>query len=357
MDNQSNQLVLRDHPFVMWAIGISMLGACGYFLLTGPEERLLPLISGILGLLIFGFSPIVTVRADRSTGVLSIERRSLLRNSKREIPFSEIQSIQVEHSTSYDSDTGSHSNVYRVVIQTSQQEIIPLRSGYSSGLKAKEAKAQKLSTFLGVGMGVPTPYDPRSFISGLTGKQFIIAQDAPGGNASPEQVTDGIHWSQETTEMGGAAVARWFSPDFSWEGNFLFLIQKMQGQSLPGGLLSMMSKTIFRASLSLFGFGGDLTPGLEHAEVMAPLDPKIEPFYLAFTSDPIAARRLLNSWAEIALANWAQKHPFQQRNTTQMAVLFSPAGLFVAASGSVSPDDIEELITLGVELAKTQSSH
>jgi hypothetical protein len=77
---------------------------------------------------------------------------------------------------------------------------------------------------------------------------------------------------------------------------------------------------------------------------------------MAFTSDPAGARQILNPWVERPLADWAQKYPLKQGNTNQLAVIFSPQGVYLATMGLVNPEFLQELTALGVELVKAQGS-
>jgi hypothetical protein len=315
-----------------------------------------PMIVGGIGLLIFLLSTILTVKADRSTGLLTIQRAGLFRRFKREIPISEILAIQLEHSISHSSSSRRSTSVYRIVAITKGQEVIPFRNSYSSGQWAKEAKAKKLREFLGVGGADGSLGGKFQEASGKAVEQFKQEQEAITGSQETEQITDGVHWKLETKAMGGTPVSRWFSPDFRWEGNFVYLTQKMQGQGSQSGLMSLMGKMLFKTSLSLYGFPADLTPGLDSAETLAPLDANIEPHFMAFTSDPAGARQILNPWVERPLADWAQKYPLKQGNTNQLAVIFSPQGVYLATMGLVNPEFLQELTALGVELVKAQGS-
>jgi hypothetical protein len=190
--------------------------------------------------------------------------------------------------------------------------------------------------------------------SGLAQQPFQQEQEAITGSQAEEHIADGVHWKLETTAFGSVPISRWSSPDFKWDGNFLYLTQKMQGQGSQGGLMSMLGKTLFKASLSLYGFSLDLTPGLDSARAFASLDAGLEPHFFAYTSDETGARQILNSWAVSPLSAWAQSHPLTKGNTDQLAVLFSPQGVFVAMAGLVNQEFLDEVAKLGAELVKAQ---
>ncbi|MEW6093097.1 MAG: hypothetical protein AB1531_03940 [Chloroflexota bacterium] len=356
MDNRSNQLVIREYPIFEWFFGLLMFGIGLFAYQNKPDQLTVPIIVGVIGLFIFLLSAILTVKADRSTGLLTIQRAGLFRRFKREIPLSEILTIQLEHSISHGSSSRRSTSVYRIVVITKSQEVIPFRNSYSSGQRAKEAKAKKLREFLGVGGADGSLVGIFQEASGKAVDQFKQEQEAITGSQETENVTDGVHWKLETRAMGGTPVSRWFSPDFRWDDNFVYLTQKMQTQGSQSGLMSLMGKMLFKTSLSLYGFPADLTPGLENADVLAPLDNQLEPYFMAFSSDPAGARQILNPWVGVPLGTWAEKYPLKQGNTNQMAVLFSPQGVYLAMMGLVNPGLLEELTALGVVLVKAQGS-
>ncbi len=356
MDNRSNQLTIREYPIFGWLFGLFMFGMGLLFYQAKPDQSAMLIIAGGIGLLFFLFSTILIVKADRSTGLLTIQRIGLFRRFKREIPVSEILAIQLEHSFSHSSSSRRSASVSRIVVVTKNQEVIPFRNAYSSGQWAKEAKAKKLREFLGVGGADGSPEGIFQEVSSRAVNQFKQEQEAITGSQETEKVTDGVHWKLETKATGGTPISRWFSPDFRWEDNFVFLIQKMQGQGSQSGLMSMMGKMLFKTSLSLYGFPADLAPGLDSAEILVPLDPQLEPHFMAFTSDPSGARHILNPWVEMPLAAWAQKYPVKQGSSNQLAVIFSPPGVYLATIGLVNPEFLDELTSLGVELVKAQGS-
>ena len=353
MDNHSDPLTLREYPIFEWIFGLAALAFGAFTLRSDPAQVILPIIASGVCLLFFSLSAILVVKADRTEGTLTIQRISLLRRYKREIPISSIQAIQLESTSSYSSSSHQRTTTYRIVVITKDQEVIPFRNSYSSGSWPKEAKAKKLREFLGVGGADMSIGGLFQAASGMAAQQFQQEQAAITGSPDTDQVTDGVHWKLETKAMGGSPVSRWFSPDFQMTGNFVYVTQKMQGQSSQSGLMSMVGKMLYRASLSLYGFAPDLTPGAE-AGTVVPLDSQLEPYFMAFTSAPSLASSVLNPWAEMPLAAWAQKYPLQQGNTNQLAVLFCPQGVYVATLGLVNPEFLQELTALGVALVKAQ---
>ena len=111
-------------------------------------------------------------------------------------------------------------------------------------------------------------------------------------------------------------------------------------------------------SMAIYGFSGEDTPGAAKAEVVKPLDASLEPYFTAFSSVSGIARQTLNPQAAALLADWASRYPYktlQGRGVFgQLAVLFSPRGVYVASLGTMIPEAVEELTTLGVGLVKAQ---
>ena len=110
----------------------------------------------------------------------------------------------------------------------------------------------------------------------------------------------------------------------------------------------------------MYGFGSEDTPGLNSGEVLPTLGPQLESHFSAFTSDPGAARQILNPWIAAPLADWATRYPLKQVQKPglfgQLVVLFSPRGVYIASLGTMIPEAVEELANLGAELVKTQGS-
>lgn len=140
---------------------------------------------------------------------------------------------------------------------------------------------------------------------------------------------------------------------------FLFLAQKVSGQS-TGGLLAALGKALFQQSISLYGFGADDTPNVSQAVTLEPVPPLIDFHFTAFTNNQAESRQILNPWTQNPLAEWAQRHPLQQfqpqAGFSQLVVLFSPNGVYVATLGNLQPDQVAELTDLGVEMVRTQGA-
>jgi hypothetical protein len=305
-------------------------------------------VSGVLFIL---FAAVLVVQADRVNGTLTIHRRSVLRGYVREIPIVNIAAIQLQAAP------GSSSS-YRIVVITKENEIIPLRTAYSSGINSKKAKAKKLREFLGVGgedLGLGGMFQRAT---SMAQQGFQEQQEALSGEtALTEHVTEGVHWKTQTVAFGGMAVTRWFSPDQQCPGGFVFLAQKVVGSpAFAGGLLGGMNKLFYHEIIGMYGFGSAETPGLESAMLLASFDPQLDPHFTVFTSDPQAAQQVL-AWSVPALVDWANRYPLKQMQSTrelfgQLVVMVCPSGTYVASLGNLIPEAVQELANLGVALVK-----
>ncbi len=192
-------------------------------------------------------------------------------------------------------------------------------------------------------------------------QKFTEQQEALTGSQAAEQVTSGVHWRVQTVTFGASPVTRWYSPDYRCPEGFVFLAQKVEGQrTMGGGLMGGLGKMLFQQSMGLYGFSSEDTPGLQTADILQPLDPYLEPHFSAFTSSPGTARRILNTWVATPLADWATRYPLKQVQKQgvfgQLAIMFSPRGVYVASLGTMIPEAVQELTTLGVELVRAQGS-
>jgi hypothetical protein len=357
MDNSDAQLVIRDTPFALWLFGIVFAGLGGFFFLqAGLERGSFLILFVVIGLSMLLFSSVLTITADRVTRTLRLDYRSLLRHNVKEIPFDEIAGIRVERSFS----RGRHgsSSTYRVVLARKDGQDIPFRSYSSSGSGSKEEQATRLRAFIGVPGVDGTPAATLQAVQQMAQGAFQARQQALTGPEGEMRETGGVHWQLQSAAMGATPVTRWFSPDARTSGGFLFIAQKVDGQSTGGGLLAALSGTLFRQSLAVYGFQPGDTPGLEQATAVAPLDPSLEPHFMAFSSSPAAVHEILNPWAVMPLADWARRYPLRQFQSgarfSQLVVLFSPNGLYLATMNTLQPDQVEELTSLGVDLVKTQ---
>jgi hypothetical protein len=361
MDTQNNTLTIREYPLALWIFGLVLLAVAGY---TAPGIRsswAITLITGVAGLLFFLFAAVLVVEADRMRGTLVIRRTSPLRRYVREIPVSSIAALQVDSHASSEVENGRTrtSTAYRIVVITKDNETIPFRTAYTSGASAKEARARKLREFLGVGGADTTSLGGIiRQATGMAQQAFQERQESLTGPEAEEHVTEGVHWKLQTVAFGATAITRWFSPDQQCTSGFICLAQKVAGQALAaGGLLGGVSKLLYREVIQMNGFGSQETPGLDSADVLASFEPQLDPYFAVFTSDPAAAHQYLNPWSVAPLVDWATRYPLKQIQSTrglfgQLIVMICPTGTYVASSGNMIPEAVQELTNLGVALVK-----
>lgn len=355
MDQDNDKLVIRDIPVMLWIVGVLAAVYAAYAYVQAPGQLIPPAIGAAVCLAILLFSSVLTVSADRRMGTLTLRHTSLLRRKVREIAIADIAALELE--VSHSSSRGRSSTTYRIAVYTKGGEVIPFRSYYSSGRMTHESKARRLREFLGISGQDMSLAGMFQMGSAMAAEEFRKEQESITGSQDEEHVTDGVRWKLQTRATGGAPISIWQSPDFQWPGQFLYLAQKVPGQSSTGGLMAMMGKMLLKTSLGIYGFTGEMTPGVATASQLAPLDPQIEPYFFAFTSDPTGARQILNPWVHMPLAAWAQKNPMKQVSTgtgNQLAVLYGPQGVSIAMLGLTNPEFLEEITRLGVELVKAQ---
>jgi hypothetical protein len=358
MDVSDKQKVI-DLPINTWISGLVFLAIALWLLTQEPDQPYLTLVPGGLGLLILLTARIKEITVDRAGAQLVIRSIGPIPGRKVEIPLSEVLGVDVESTRS--SSSRSNRPTYRVVIRRRDGSTVALRNYYSSGRNAKDKKANEIRALLGLGTVEPDPAGLFGLASQLSQQVNREQQEALTGPQAQEHVTDGVRWYLQTRSAGGTGITRWFSPDVKYPGGFLYLAQKVAGQkSAGGGLFGGISSMLFRQSLSLYGFLGEDTPGLEAAGLLANPDPRLDPHFMGLTSDQTLARQTLSPWVIAPLADWAQRYPMETLSSenvfNQLAVLFSPKGMYLATLGTLIPEAVEELTALGVELVKAQSS-
>ncbi len=349
MDSRSsNSITIKEFPIAFWVLGAVFAVGGAYVIVGSPEALIFGALGIVLGFVFLALAPITTITADRLAGQLSLHYRSLLRGTSKQIPLSQITAVEIDRSTSR--SRGRRSTTYRIEFVTANGERTPLHSYYSSGYREKEQKAQRLCEFI----GLASPERPVSPLQALF-------QPAQQGVSRQEGVTDGVSWQIETIAAGGSPVNRWRSPNFTFPGGFLCLMQNPQGTnvfSTSGGVMGSVAQFLYRQVLGLLGFGPEDTPGLDSAHPLDPPEPRIHPQFATLTSDAFQARQILNAWTAIPLAQWAERRPFRQASNQaqagQLVVLYSPQGVTVSLMGTLSTELTDEMIRLGVELVRAQ---
>jgi len=356
-----NSIKLNDIPLGLWLLGFVFLGAGIYFFsLQGFSGN--TLLLGGIGLILLLLTRGLTITADRNTRILRLHYWSLyFWRTTKDIPFDEIATIRVD-STRSGTHTGRNMNrnsrTYRVEIIRKDESVVPLRTTYSSGSYSKQKIADRLRAFIGLGEAFDE--SPLGFLRAGNKAAVVKAtsqQEALTGSNEQERITNGVHWKLQSIAIGASPITRWHSPDFKTTNGFLFLAQKLPGQS-TGGFMAALGKTLFQQSVSLYGFNGDDVPNLSQAEMLASLPPLIDPHFTAFTNNQAESRQILSPWMLHPLAEWAERHPLKQFQSksgfSQLVVLFSPTGVYLATLGVLQPEQVDELTAIGVEMVKTQ---
>ncbi len=192
--------------------------------------------------------------------------------------------------------------------------------------------------------------------------QFQQQQESMTGSEETEHLTEGVHWLLQTRSYGAMPVTRWFSSDFCTAGEFLYITQKVKGQgSSASGFFAGLGKMMMHQALSVYGFGVEYTLNLDGAQFITSLDQNLEISFSVFASSDYIARQIVNPWVIAPLVDWAYRYPLKTIQTDnqifgQLAVMFCPQGVYVASAGTMIPEAVEELTTLGIALVKAQVS-
>jgi len=372
----NSPLVIREYPIFQVLFGLIFSGVGLYIAFGDSRQLLFGMLFFSIGLAVALFlGAIVTITVDKTVGLVSIVSQYIWRRKYEEYEIKDIVGVEVSSRQSH-SRRGGSTTVYGVQLLLADGQNVDLFNTYSSGRSGKEKTAQKLRDYLGLldaesarsmmlassAAGQPgfQPANPQQ----AAGAAWVSELQAGQSGELAYNVTNGVRW-QVTDRVGGGSefngmrVLRWFSPDFKLPYGFLYLVQKPKGSPVMGtsGLLGGLSMTLYRASLRLFGFDDEHTPGLEQAALLKSLDPRLEDNYMALSTDEYGARQLLNPWATMPLARWAENHPLKQIQSSdaagQLAVLFSPLCVYVACIG-LPPAQHDALTELGVELVKAQ---
>lgn len=334
-----NVLVSKEYPWVLWLSG-GLFAVSGLVFLFIPGSLTGGLISLAVGLGVGLLGPVNTLTLDRRRNRFSLRRRTLWRATVQEYPLDAIRSFELESSQSIDSG-----NTYRIIAVLAEGGQAPLTSAFTSGQRRKARRVEQLNQWL-----APTPAQ--------LARQALFT-DQPAPPEAPYGETAGVHWQIQARRAGEAPVTRWFSPDTKFTAGFLLLAQKPEGMRTPGKLLGSLGRMFGQQALSLYGFSAQDCPGIETSAPLEPPEPRLEPYYIILTSNPLAARQVLNAWAIPPLVAWAERNPLQadaapQSSQGQLVVLFSPQGVYLAALSAQGSLDQEALTSLGVDLVRAQ---
>ena len=348
-----NEYARQEYPISRVIMGFAFI-AGGFYLYIQTGQWLFSSIFLALGLLSVLFASVLKINANRITRTLDISRTGLVQRYQREISFNEISTIQL--GSSYNRKNGRS---YRIEIALKDGEIIPLRKHHSSGRRGKEKKAQELRRFIGVG-GADSSLGGMfnaalKMAKQVATPQFQAEQESISGNQAQIHERGGVRWQLETVGFGNMPISRWHALDYTLPSNFLYLAQKISGQKeLPAqNLLNPVYEKLFEKPMQIYGFNEADIPNLPNADLFQ-LDSQLSEHFFAYTSDETRARQILNAWTKQPIIAWAKEHPFNGDSSDQLAILFSPNGLYLAVPGYVNEIYLDQLAELGTALVLAQ---
>jgi hypothetical protein len=345
--------VIRDLPWGPWIAGL-FVGSFGALMVQSAlgTDAIMGLFIGATlcgaGLLMVALFPVLTVRVDRESGLLTLTYRSLLTKRVKEIPLQRIDSIDVER--------------YGVVITESDGHVTPLRFLKKAPVWTRRV-ANRLRELAGVGGSDGETLRMLTGQDESVNRQIRRRQENLTGLNDPMSETAGVRWNVQSTGMGRQPVTRWFSPDYKTNGTFVYIAQVPARMPTVGGMVGklftrgVIGKLAARASMARYGFAGEDLPDSNLARVL-PLDPPLDSHFMALSPDASAARRILNPSVAEALDEWASRHPLRAVQVgsaaEQLVVLFSPSGVYAATPRLLDPSHLAELAATGAELVKAQ---
>lgn len=357
MENQL-ELKYRDYPIGSWIFALAGIGFGAFLVLTSAASLVVGIIAIVIGLVVLLLNYALTITASKQTRILTLDYRSLIHHSSREIHFDEINTVRIDSMRSRDGSSSRRSTTYCLEAVLKNGERIKFRSYYSGGFILKQRIADGLRQFIGLAETIDE--SPIGIMRAAPKMGAMIAQaqqEAYTGANAEEHITNGVHWVLQSRGMGASPMTRWFSPDFKTRNGFLFLAQKVAGQS-SGGFMASLGNALFKQTIGLYGFTEAEMPDLAQADTLAPLPPLVDTHFTAYTSDQAEARQILTPWAQNPLAEWGQRYPLKQFQSgarfSQLIVMFCPSGFYLATLGVLKPDQVDEFTALGVEMVKAQ---
>jgi hypothetical protein len=351
MNRYQQDELIREYPIGLW-IPAFIFFAGGIFTYFRRFPVGISIGGVVIGLLLVVLSTVLVVRLDRGGRVLVVQHVGLVKRSIQELTVSEIQAVVVQQSQNRDRDS---SPSYRVVIVMEAGEVVPLRSYYSSGYQSKEETAQRLRAAIGVEGHDQAPQGVLDMASQLVQGVYQGSGEVLG--EMEEQETNGVRWQIQTVTLGASPVTRWLSKDFTYPDQFLYLVQKIENKDSGGIVMNLMGKTLMRQSLSINGFTDADLPNIEDAVVLDEVDDRLDKFFMGYASDALDAPGLINTWVVDPLITWAEAHPMRQgkmqrEDFYQLAVLFSPNGVYLSCLGEMTEEETEQFANLGVEVVR-----
>jgi hypothetical protein len=357
MDNQF-EVKFRDYPIGSWIFALVGIGFGAFIVLTNTATRLTGILAIVIGLIILLLSYALTITANKQTRMLTLDYRSVIHHSSKEIYFDDINSIRIDSKRTRSRQSSGYNTTYCIEALLKNGERIQFRSYYSGSFLLKQKIADGLRQF--IGLAETLDESPIGILRAVPKIGAMIAQtqqEAYTGTDAQEHITNGVHWFLQSRGMGASPITRWFSPDFKTRNGFLCLAQKVAGQS-SGGFMASLGNAIFKQTVGLYGFTEAEMPNLAQADTLASLPPLVDTHFTAFTSDQTESRQILTPWVQNPLAEWGQRYPLKQFQSgarfSQVIVMFCPSGVYLATLGVLKPDQVDELTALGVEMVKAQ---
>jgi len=351
--NSVNQYVIKSRPIGAWIAAALLIGSSIFFLTVSSSMFLGTAILLGAGLLVLALTPVSTAVADRMTRTITITSRNLFSRKETVVPFNEVAKFDVQVTRTRSSRHQSSTN-YRLVLEKTNGEIVPLQSIYTSFYDDKARHAKALSEFLNLPGAEDKPAN--LFQAGMQSQVQMTANPSQ----SQEGTTAGVTWKIEVHSVGGKPVTHWISADFVCPGNFLLVSQKPANSPSfgGGGLLGNLMTMVFQQVMGMYGFQPSDTPGFSTAAAITTQNTRFNQNFSALSNQQNFGMSLLNPWTIIPLVNWSDKYPLKTVSSNnqvgQLAVLYSPRGVQVALLGMQPATGTDELIALGVELVKAQ---
>ncbi len=351
--NSVNQYVIKNRPIGAWVAAALLIASSIFFITVSSSMFLGTAILLGAALLVLALTPVSTAVADRMARTITITSRNLFSHKETVVPFNEVAKFDVQVTRTRSSRHHRSTN-YRLVLEKTNGEIVPIQSIYTSFYDDKARHAKALSEFL----NLPGAEDkPTNLFQ--TGMQNQI-QMTTNPSQAQKGTTAGVSWKIEVHSVGGKPVTRWISPDFVCPGNFLLVSQKPANAPSfgGGGLLGNLMTMLVQQVISMYGFQPSDTPGISTAAAITTQNAHFNQNFGALSNQQSFAVSLLNPWTIIPFVNWSDKYPMKTVSSSnqvgQLAVLYSPRGVQVALLGMQPATGTDDLIALGVELVKAQ---
>lgn len=357
----SNRLVIANYPVMIWIMSaVFIVFSLFVTLMDGPLY--LGLCFGGAGLLVFiAFGLGSRLVMDKREGVARLTEYTIAGKRVRELLLNEILAAET-------ASTGRNS--YRTELVLDGGESLPLTNYSMSGLVRIQLQTDKIQRFLGKEQAderVASALGISRIKDQLLDQMYQpTALEGPRGDHE-SGLTEGVSWQiQRVSSASGGKITRWFSSDARTSGGFVMLVQGGGTQSAAGGLgglLGSFSQLAYKQYIGMYQIGAEEVPGLERAQPVQNLDPRLAAAFFNLTDDSYGARQVLNPWAVAPLAAWAAHHPVRGlqlvRDNTfgPLFVLFSPKGVTLAFASQIDrPEMIAEITRMGVELVKANST-